>query len=163
QGYKMGKSLVEDDRLDIAKQILEDAKKSGVEILLPEDHIVARDENAEPVATASVNIEDDMIGYDIGPRTVKKFSEALRKAKTVFFNGPSGLFENPKFSHGTFEIVKAVSSLEGVTTVAGGGDTVTAIESLKLENRFTHISTGGGASLEFMEGKELPGIKILEE
>ncbi len=163
QGYKMGKSLVEDDRLDVAKEILDNARKSGAEILLPEDHIVAKDENSEPVATSSVNIEDDMIGYDIGPKTIRKFSDALKKAKTIFFNGPSGLFENPKFANGTFEIVKAVAELKGVVSVAGGGDTVTAIESLKLEGKFTHISTGGGASLEFMEGKELPGIKILEE
>lgn len=163
QGYKMGKSLVEDDRLNIAKEILDSAKKMGVQILLPEDHIVAKDENSEPSVTSSINIDDDMIGYDIGPKTINKFTEALKKAKTVFFNGPSGLFENPKFSNGTFEIVKAVASLSGAITVAGGGDTVSAIEQLKVEDRFTHISTGGGASLEFMEGKELPGIKILEE
>ncbi len=163
QGYKMGKSLVEDDRIGVAIQILESAKKSGVSILLPEDHVVARDENSEPVITSSINIDDDMIGYDIGPKTIKKFSDVIRSAKTVFFNGPSGLFENPEYSKGTFEIVKAVSELHNAVTVAGGGDTVTAIESLKLEGKFTHISTGGGASLEFMEGKELPGIKILEE
>ncbi len=163
QGYKMGKSLVEEDRLDVARQILENARKNGVTILLPEDHIIAGDENSEPSATKSADIPDDMIGYDIGPVTIQKFSDAIRKAKTVFFNGPSGLFENPKFANGTNEIVKVVSDLSSAIKVAGGGDTVTAIESLKLEGKFTHISTGGGASLEFMEGKELPGIKILEE
>ncbi|MGC8926479.1 MAG: phosphoglycerate kinase [Myxococcota bacterium] len=163
QGYRVGKSLVEDDRMDVAKEILEGAKKMGVQILLPEDHIVARDENSEPYTTPSVNIDDDMIGYDIGPKTIKRFTDALKVAKTVFFNGPNGLFENPKFANGTFEIIKAVAGLGDAITVAGGGDTVSAIEQLKLEEKFTHISTGGGASLEFMEGKELPGIKILEE
>ncbi|MCX7944749.1 MAG: phosphoglycerate kinase [Deltaproteobacteria bacterium] len=162
-GFKTGRSLVEDDKLDVARQILENAKKSSVEIILPEDHVVAKDENDEPRVAPSLDIEDDMVGYDIGPRTINKFSTVIAKAKTIFFNGPAGLFENPKFANGTNEIVKIVANLKGVTTVAGGGDTVTAIESLKLEDKFTHISTGGGASLEFMEGKELPGIKILEE
>lgn len=163
QGRRTGKSLVEEDRLDVARQILDNAKKSGVKILLPEDHIVAKDENGEPRVVSTVDIDDDWIGYDIGPKTVAKYSEAIRGAKTIFFNGPLGMFENQKFSNGTFDIVKAVSELKGAITVAGGGDTVSAIETLKLEDRFTHISTGGGASLEFMEGKELPGIKILEE
>lgn len=163
QGHKVGKSLVEDERLDVAKQILENARRSGVEVILPKDHIVAKDENSDRMINSTIDIESDLIGYDIGPESIKYFSEAVKKAKTVFFNGPLGLFENPKFSTGTFEIVKVVASLSGVTTVAGGGDTVSAIESLKLEDKFTHISTGGGASLEFMEGKELPGIKILEE
>jgi len=163
QGRRTGKSLVEEDRLDVARQILDNAKKSGVKILLPEDHIVAKDENGEPRVVSIVDIDDDWIGFDIGPKTVAKYSEAIRGAKTIFFNGPLGMFENQKFSNGTFDIVKAVSELKGAITVAGGGDTVSAIETLKLEDRFTHISTGGGASLEFMEGKELPGIKILEE
>ena len=163
QGRRTGKSLVEEDRLDVARQILDNAKKSGVKILLPEDHIVAKDENGEPRVVSTVDIDDDWIGFDIGPKTVAKYSEAIRGAKTIFFNGPLGMFENQKFSNGTFDIVKAVSELKGAITVAGGGDTVSAIETLKLEDRFTHISTGGGASLEFMEGKELPGIKILEE
>lgn len=163
QGFSMGRSLVEDDRLDVARQILDEAKKRGVRILLPEDHLVARDENSEAMITDSVAIGNDMAGYDIGPRTIERFIGVLRDAKTIFFNGPAGLFENPAFARGTNEIVKAVAELKGAITVAGGGDTVSAIESLNLEDRFTHISTGGGASLEFMEGRELPGIKILRE
>jgi len=163
QGHMTGKSLVEEDRLDVARQILDNAKKRGVKILLPEDHVVAKDENSEPQVISTIDIDGDWIGYDIGPKTVARYIEAIKGAKTIFFNGPLGMFENSKFSRGTFDIVKAVSELKDAITVAGGGDTVSAIESLKVEDRFTHISTGGGASLEFMEGKELPGIKILEE
>lgn len=163
QGFSMGRSLVEDDRLDVARQILDEAKRRGVKILLPEDHVVAKNESSEPMITDSVAIGDDMVGYDIGPRTIERFISVLREARTVFFNGPAGLFENPAFARGTNELVKAVAELKGAITVAGGGDTVSAIESLNLEDRFTHISTGGGASLEFMEGRELPGIKVLRE
>lgn len=161
QGKSIGNSKLEKDKLDLAKSILDKAKALKKEILLPIDHLVV--DNIDPKAKTVIvgeNIPDGKIAVDIGPKTVALFKEKLKPAKTVVWNGPLGIFEMDAFSRGTQEIAKFLSTL-GVTTIIGGGDTAAAIGKLKLEDKMTHISTGGGASLEFLEGKTLPGIAAL--
>ncbi len=162
QGYKVGKSLVEEDKVDYAKQMLEDAKVKGVQLLLPTDHVVATDfdKNAEPIVTEDANIEDGFMGLDIGPKTAAAYAKAVLDAKTVVWNGPMGVFEFENFAKGTIEVAKALASSEA-TTIIGGGDSAAAVNTLGFGDEMTHISTGGGASLEFLEGLVLPGIDAL--
>ena len=162
QGEKVGKSRVEDDRLNIAKQILENAKRLGVELMLPIDHVVAKDFKADsPPRIANGNdFGDDEMGLDIGPASRLQFEIAIRTAGTIFWNGPMGVFEWPAFAAGTLAITKAVAN-SGAFTVVGGGDSVAALNQSGLHNKITHVSTGGGASLELLEGQKLPGLLAL--
>ena len=164
QGHSIGKSLVEDDYLETASSFLKKAAEKGVKVILPVDHVAAAafDENAEPVAVDSVDIPDDLMGMDIGPKTTAAIVEAVKGAKSVVWNGPMGVFEFAAFAKGTEEVAKALAASDA-TTVVGGGDSVAAINKFGLADRISHVSTGGGASLEFLEGKELPGIKALEK
>ena len=163
-GHTIGKSLVEDDYLDTAKAFLEAAKKKGVKVILPVDHICADTfaENAKPVLVDSVDIPSELMGMDIGPKTVKEIVKAVSSAKSVVWNGPMGVFEFASFAKGTEEVAKALAASDAVTVV-GGGDSVAAINKFGLANKISHVSTGGGASLEFLEGKVLPGIRALEK
>jgi phosphoglycerate kinase len=175
-GETIGKSLVERDRVDVAKSALEKAKARGVQFLLPSDNIVAT-----PVKTDKVNkkgkpifdlqnpkaiagnFPDDVEGLDIGPETVKRFSDEVKKAKTILWNGPMGLFEDPRFAEGTFAVARAVveATKNGAKSIIGGGDSVKALNKANLGDQVTFMSTGGGASLEFLEGNELPGVAAL--
>ena len=164
QGHKIGKSLVEDDYLETASSFLKKAAEKGVEVILPVDHVAAAEfaETAAPVAIDGVDIPDDLMGMDIGAKTTEKIVAAVRNAKSVVWNGPMGVFEFPAFAKGTEEVAKALAASDA-TTVVGGGDSVAAINKFGLADKISHVSTGGGASLEFLEGKELPGIKALEK
>ena len=163
QGKQIGNSKLEKDKLEIAKSILEQAKNLNKEILLPIDHVVVDniDANAK-TEIAGEDIPDGKIAVDIGPETVKLFEEKLKSAKTIVWNGPLGIFEMDAFSKGTREIAKFISTLK-TTSIIGGGDTAAAIAKFNLEDKMSHISTGGGASLEFLEGKTLPGIAALTD
>jgi phosphoglycerate kinase len=163
QGKTIGNSKLEKDKLDLAKSILEKAKQLKKEIALPIDNVVVDniDANAKTEVVGE-DIPDGKIAVDIGPKTVKLFEDKLKNAKTIVWNGPLGIFEMDAFSKGTKEIAKFISGL-GATTIIGGGDTAAAIAKFGLEDKMTHISTGGGASLEFLEGKTLPGIAALSE
>jgi len=164
QGKKVGKSLVEDDQIDTAKKILEAAKKIGAEIVLPVDHVCADkfDPSAKSVAVAVVNIPDKLMGMDVGPKTLAKYKEVIARAKTIVWNGPVGVFEFDAFAKGTEEVAKlvAAATANGVITVVGGGDSVAAVNKFGLASKMSHVSTGGGASLELLEGKKLPGIEV---
>jgi 3-phosphoglycerate kinase len=164
QGHKVGSSLVEDDQLDTAKNILAAAKKVGAEIVLPVDHVCADkfDANADPVAVDSIDVPDGLMGLDVGPKTLAKYKEVLAKAKTIVWNGPVGVFEFDNFAKGTGEVAKMVAEAtgRGATTVVGGGDSVAAVNKFGLADKMSHVSTGGGASLELLEGKKLPGIEV---
>ncbi len=162
RGYEVGTSLLELDKVDLAKEIM--AKGEG-KLLLPVDTVVADafDPNANSKVVAWNQIPDGWMGLDIGPETIKLFSEALEGAKTVVWNGPMGVFEMDRFATGTLEICKAISSLEGANTIIGGGDSAAAAIKLGFKDKFSHISTGGGASMEFLEGKVLPGIDAIKE
>ena len=164
QGHTIGKSLVEDDYLETASSFLKKAAEKGVKVILPVDHVAAAefDENAAPVAVDSVDIPADLMGMDIGPKTTAMIVEAVKGAKSVVWNGPMGVFEFAAFAKGTEEVAKALAASDA-TTVVGGGDSVAAINKFGLADKISHVSTGGGASLEFLEGKELPGIKALEK
>lgn len=163
-GNKIGKSLVEDDKLDTALEIVKKAEEKGVKFILPIDNIVANEisENAIAVTADATDIPDDMMGVDIGPKTVELFKEEILDAGTVVWNGPVGVFEIEKFANGTRQIAMALAESEAVTII-GGGDSAAAVEQFDVEEKMTHVSTGGGASLEFMEGKKLPGIEALED
>jgi len=163
QGIGVGKSLVEDDQIDTAKAILKKATDSKVALLLPVDHIVTQEFSAEAASkvTSGSAIEDGWLGMDIGPKTLEQYQQALAGAKTVFWNGPMGVFEMPKFAEGTFAIAKTLAGLSGATTVIGGGDSVSAVKKAGVAEKMSHISTGGGASLELVEGKTLPGVAAL--
>ncbi|NNM54231.1 MAG: phosphoglycerate kinase [Spirochaetales bacterium] len=164
QGHKIGKSLVEDDQLDTAKKVLEAAKKSGTEIVLPLDHVGSEkfDSAAPAVAINGVDIPDNLMGMDVGPKTIEAYKAVLAKAKTVVWNGPVGVFEFDAFAKGTGEVAKLVAEAtgKGATTVVGGGDSVAAVNKFGLADKMSHVSTGGGASLELLEGKKLPGIEV---
>jgi phosphoglycerate kinase len=164
QGYHTGDSLVELDYIDLAKTLLAKAADRRVDIILPCDHVIAQAPKADAATriVADEGIPDKWMGLDIGPKTVARFREAIAPAKTVVWNGPMGMFELEPFRQGTLEIAKAVAACEG-TTVIGGGDTITALALTDCEDAITHISTGGGATLEFLEGKELPGVACLTE
>jgi len=161
-GGSIGKSLCEDDKLDYAREMLEKAKARGVNFLLPVDNVAAKEfaADAEAVTVKTDEIPDDLMGLDIGPETVDMFSEAIKNAGTVVWNGPMGVFEFDRFANGTRAIAKAVAESNSVSII-GGGDSAAAIQQLGFADKMTHISTGGGASLEFLEGLELPGIACL--
>lgn len=162
KGYEIGKSICEDDKVELAKELMEKAAHKGVKLLLPIDNVVATEfsNDAESKVVASNEIPADWEGVDIGPETVKLYGDALKNAKTVIWNGPMGVFEFDKFAVGTNEIAKILGGLDAITII-GGGDSAAAIEKGGFADKMTHISTGGGASLEFLEGKELPGIACL--
>ena len=158
QGEEVGKSLVEDDYLDYAKEMIEKAKAKGVKLLLPVDTVAAKEfSNDSPYRVAEGSLAADEMGLDIGPKTQKLYADAVKDAKTVVWNGPMGVFEMPNFAAGTIAVAKALSEIDG-TTIIGGGDSAAAVNTLGFGDKMTHISTGGGASLEFLEGKELPGV-----
>lgn len=161
-GGNLANSLCENDKLDLAKELFEKAKSRGVKMVLPLDLKVAKSPDSSEVKVSPANdVPDGYAAFDIGPKTVELFKEELKKAKTIFWNGPLGMFEKEPFDEGTNEIAKFVVSLEGVVSVAGGGDTASALKKAKVDEKFTHVSTGGGASLEFMEGRSLPGVDVL--
>mgnify|MGYP003327821567 CR=1 FL=1 len=166
QGLSVGRSLVEDDRLDMAREVLAAAKAKGVELVLPVDCIASTmHDGSAPGAPKKVEqLSDAEMGVDIGPESVKLFASKLRDARTVVWNGPMGIFEVEAFAAGTMGVAKAMSELkaQGAVTVVGGGDSVSAVQQSGLAERFSHLSTGGGASLEFLEGKALPGVAFLE-
>ena len=164
QGYSVGKSLLEADRLDYALEMVDKARARGVEFLLPVDHIVGAEfkEDTLPVITEDENIPDDYMGLDIGPMTARLYADAIRGARTVIWNGPMGVFEFKNFAQGTIAVAQAMAESDA-TTVIGGGDSAAAANQLGFGDRMTHISTGGGASLEFLEGQELPGIAALND
>ncbi|MDH7479017.1 MAG: phosphoglycerate kinase [Syntrophomonadaceae bacterium] len=162
QGLEVGRSLVEDDHLDSARRLMEAASRQGVRLLLPADVVIA-DRLAADASTRTVSPDEVPAGWliaDIGPRAVEQFDRAIKSSRTVFWNGPMGVFEIQPFAAGTEGVARAVAEAPG-TTVVGGGDSVAAVEKFGLAHRITHISTGGGASLEFLEGKELPGVAAL--
>ena len=167
QGYQIGKSLVEESKIELALEILEQAKNKGVKLLLPVDVILAAEISADATChTASIaNIPENMIGVDIGPITTETYRNEILSARTVLWNGPMGVFEIDNFAAGTMAVAQALAeaTAKGATTIVGGGDSAAAIAKAALANRITHISTGGGASLEFLEGKELPGIAALND
>ena len=159
-GGNVGQSLVEDDYLDYAKDMMKKAEEKGVKMLIPIDTVVAKEfSNDSPshVVEAGHQADDDM-GMDIGPKTCELYKEALKDAKTVVWNGPMGVFEFPNFAAGTIAVAEELAQLKDATTIIGGGDSAAAVNNLGFGDKMTHISTGGGASLEFLEGKELPGV-----
>ena len=161
QGYEIGTSLVEEDRLDYAKEMISKAEEKGVKFLLPVDHRVAAEfKDVEAVVTEDQNIPAGSMGLDIGPKTEAIYAEAIKDAKTVIWNGPMGVFEFENYNKGTIAVAKAMADADA-TTIIGGGDSAAAVNILGFGDKMTHISTGGGASLEFLEGKVLPGIAAL--
>ena len=164
QGYEVGNSICEVDKLDLAKSAMEKAKQKGVKLLLPVDTKVGKEfkEDTESKIVKWTEIPADWEGFDIGPETIKMFTDELKTAKTVVWNGPLGLFEFDQFAIGTNAIAEALAELDA-TTIIGGGDSAAAVKKAGLEDKMTHISTGGGASLEFLEGKKLPGIECLQD
>jgi phosphoglycerate kinase len=164
KGVATGKSLVEEDKIDLAKQTLEKAKTKGVELLLPVDNILAdsfaNDAKTQPWDT-SKNFPADWQGLDIGPKSVDAIEDVISRARTIVWNGPAGVFEFPNFAIGTNAIARAVAANKTATSIIGGGDSVSAINQAGVASQITHISTGGGASLEFLEGKKLPGVEAL--
>ncbi|HXO88298.1 MAG TPA: phosphoglycerate kinase [Candidatus Acidoferrales bacterium] len=167
QGLPVGKSLVENDKLDLARGLLDEAKKRNFRLLLPVDHVLAE----SPDATAAVKTTDiaatpeNLMGLDVGPKTIAEFSTEIAKAKTIVWNGPLGMFEKPAFAQGTLAMARAVAAATaaGATSIVGGGDSVAAVERSGVANQISHISTGGGASLEFLAGEKLPGVEALGE
>ncbi|NFG57716.1 phosphoglycerate kinase [Clostridium botulinum] len=163
QGYEIGTSLVEEDRLDYAKEMIAKAEEKGVNFLLPVDHSVAAEfKDVEATVTEDQNIPAGTMGLDIGPKTEKLYADAVKDAKTVIWNGPMGVFEFENFNKGTIAVAKAMAD-SNATTIIGGGDSAAAVNILGFGDKMTHISTGGGASLEFLEGKVLPGISALND
>ena len=167
QGYEIGQSLCDDSKIDYCKEMMEKAKANNVKLLLPVDTVCVKafpDPIDAPVKTAVypvTNMPADMEGCDIGPETMKLFADAVKGSKTVVWNGPMGVFENPTLAAGTLAVAKAMAESEA-TTVIGGGDSAAAVQQMGLGDKMTHISTGGGASLEYLEGKELPGIAVIQ-
>ena len=180
QGYKVGKSLVEADKVDTAKSALAKARTKGVKFLLPVDDVVARPVKTDkldkkgraiiewqnPTPNADMNCPDDLAGLDVGPATSKAYADVVMNAKTILWNGPMGMFEDPRFAEGTFAVARAVAAAtqkKGAKSIIGGGDSVKAINKAKLGDKVTFMSTGGGASLEFLEGRVLPGVAALSD
>jgi len=164
QGESVGKSLVEEDKIALAKELLHQAKTHKLKFLLPTDHVIADrvDASAVPkIVKPGEPIPDNMMALDIGPQTIEAFSEEVSRARTIIWNGPMGVFELPPFAKGTFKIAHAVTENAGATSIVGGGDSVAAVKAAGVAEKITHISTGGGASLEFLEGKKLPGVEAL--
>jgi len=162
QGLTVGKSLLEEDKIDLAKDLLKKAEEKGVQLLLPVDHVVAEEFKADAANHVTDTIGENEMGLDIGPKTVENYVNAIADSKLVIWNGPMGVFEMDAFNKGTFAVAKAVAEVNG-TTIVGGGDSVSAVKSSGYADRITHISTGGGASLELMEGKVLPGLAALND
>lgn len=165
QGLEVGKSLVEEDRLELAKETMAKAKEKGVDLILPVDNVVAAElkDDAAFKTVPTEGMPADMMGLDIGEKTVELFAKELGGAKTVVWNGPMGVFEMPSFAKGTIGVCKALADLEDAVTIIGGGDSAAAAAQLGFAEKFTHISTGGGASLEYLEGKILPGIAAIAD
>ena len=165
QGYEIGNSLLEADKVDYAKEMLAKAEEKGVKLYLPVDSKAANKfaADAEVLVTEDQNIPEGYLGLDIGPKSVEKFVDVVKNSKTIVWNGPMGVFEFEAFAGGTLAIAKAMAALEDATTVIGGGDSAAAVNQLGFGDKMTHVSTGGGASLEFLEGKELPGIVALDD
>ena len=163
RGFEIGKSLVEDDYLDYAKEMIEKAAAKGVNFLLPVDNVVAKEfSNDAESRVVGDNMDADEMGMDIGPKTRELYAEAVKTAKTVVWNGPMGVFELPNFAAGTIAVAKALADIDGITII-GGGDSAAAVNQLGFGDKMSHISTGGGASLEFLEGKELPGVAAADD
>lgn len=162
KGYEIGTSICEEDKLDLARSLMEKAEKKGVNLMLPVDNIVGKEfkHDTECKSVPSDSMPSGWMGMDIGRLTIEKFSNEIKKAKTIIWNGPMGVFEFPDFAAGTKEIARAVAE-SGAVSIVGGGDSAAAVEQLGFADKISHISTGGGASLEFLEGKELPGIAAL--
>ena len=161
KGLPTGKSLVETEKIDLASQLLSNASSKNVSIELPVDHVVAASLDSSEAETVPIEkTPTDRMGLDIGPQTIRRYSELIYKAKTIVWNGPMGVFENPKFAQGTFAIARAVAEAKAFSIV-GGGDSAAAVAQSTMESKITHISTGGGASLEFLSGQKLPGVEVL--
>ena len=158
QGQEIGNSMCEEDKLDYALEMIKKAQDKGVNLLLPVDHVEGKEFSDNTERKVVDTLEPGWAGYDIGPKTIENYKKALEGAKTVVWNGPMGVFEFSNFAEGTLEICRAVADLKDAVTVIGGGDSVNAVKRLGFADKMTHISTGGGASLEFLEGKELPGV-----
>jgi phosphoglycerate kinase len=166
QGQEIGKSLLEADKIDLAKNLLAEAKQRGLKFLLPVDHVVATRPDANAVIQQigeGQPIPADKMALDIGPKTIELFSDEISRARTIVWNGPMGVFEVSGFSKGTFKIAHAVADNAGAVSIIGGGDSVAAAHAANVAEKITHISTGGGASLEFLEGKKLPGVEALTD
>jgi phosphoglycerate kinase len=166
EGQQVGKSLVEEDKIDLARQLFQEAKSRKLKFLLPTDHLVADKVDAN-AAVHTINsgqpIPANMMALDVGPQTTEEFVEEISRARTIVWNGPMGVFEVAPFAKGTFEVAHAIAENAGATSIVGGGDTVAAVNAAGVADKMTHISTGGGASLEFLEGKRLPGVEALSE
>jgi len=165
-GEQVGKSLVEDDKLDLARQLLHEAKTRKLKFLLPMDHVIADriDANAlTRVVNSGDPIPPNMMALDIGPKTAEVYADEISQARTIVWNGPMGVFEVPPFAKGTFKVAQAIAENPGATSIVGGGDSVSAVRAAGVADKITHISTGGGASLEFLEGKKLPGVEALSD
>jgi phosphoglycerate kinase len=163
-GEQVGKSLVEEDKLDLAKQLLQDAKTRKLKFLLPVDHLAADriDANAHVTKVDQGQpIPANLMALDIGPKTIDLFAEEISRARTIVWNGPMGVFEVAPFARGTFKIAQAIAENAAATSIVGGGDSLSAVRAAGVADKITHISTGGGASLEFLEGKKLPGVEAL--
>ena len=166
QGVPIGKSLVEEDKIALAKNLLQQAETRNVKLLLPTDHIVADRVDASAavkIIKPGESIPSNMMALDIGPQTIEAFSEEVAGARTIVWNGPMGVFELPPFAKGTFKIAEAIADNPGAISIVGGGDSVAAVKAAGVADKITHISTGGGASLEFLEGKKLPGVEALTD
>ncbi|MBN1637565.1 MAG: phosphoglycerate kinase [Ignavibacteriales bacterium] len=166
-GYEIGKSLVEEEKIDVAKEVIEKLKNSSVKFLLPTDVVIASEfsNDSEPSIVEADKIPADKLGLDIGPESIKEFTQVVENSKTVVWNGPMGVFEFEKYAKGTFAIAEALANAteKGAVTVVGGGDSAAAINKAGFDDKVSHVSTGGGASLEFLEGKQLPGVIALNE
>jgi phosphoglycerate kinase len=166
QGQEIGKSLLEADKIDLARNLLAEAKKRNISFLLPVDHVVATSPDANAVVkqiSEGQPIPADRMALDIGPKTIELFTDEISRARTIVWNGPMGVFEIPAFSKGTFKVAQAVAENAGAVSIIGGGDSVAAAHAAGVADKITHISTGGGASLEFLEGKKLPGVEALTD
>lgn len=169
-GYNIGKSILEEDKIQLAKEILEKVKKSKTKFELPEDVLMAdkfdKDAHTKEMFADRITADfNDWIGVDIGPKTIHKYREEILRSNTIIWNGPMGVFEIDIFATGTIEVAKALAEAtsKGAVTIIGGGDSASAVAKAKLEDKVTHVSTGGGASLEYLEGKKLPGIEALND
>ena len=166
QGKPVGKSLVENDKLDLARDLLQQAKSRNFRLVLPVDHVLAESPDSSATKTTSIDdTPDGWMGLDIGPQTIAEFEKEISRARTIVWNGPLGMFEKPAFAKGTLAIAKAVAAAtsKGATTIIGGGDSVAAVEQAGVASQISHISTGGGASLEFLAGDKLPGVEALTD
>ena len=168
KGYNVGSSLVDDTKIDYCKEMMEKAEKLGKQMLLPTDCVVAKafpdpiDAKIETAVYDADKMPEGEMGLDIGPKTIELYAEAVKTAKTVVWNGPMGVFENPELAKGTIAVAKALAETDA-TTIIGGGDSAAAVNTLGFGDKMTHISTGGGASLEFLEGKEMPGVAAVND